>query len=113
MGQNTPRLAPKNRVGGPIKPRLGSFKTKYPVNRGAHLDTRQAQAVIPAKTNRRVHIPHDVETYQWRHLIENYFSKIKEFRGINTRYDKTDASYQASWNRASNHHRIALNVHRP
>ena len=35
------------------------------------LDTRQAQAVIPAKTNRRVHIPHDVETYQWRHLIEN------------------------------------------
>ena len=65
------------------------------------LDTRQAQAVIPAKTNRRVHIPHDVETYQWRHLIENYFSKIKEFRGINTRYDKTDPSYQASWNLAA------------
>ena len=65
------------------------------------LDTRQAQAVIPAKTNRRVHIPHDVETYQWRHLIENYFSKIKEFRGINTRYDKTDTSYQASWNLAA------------
>ena len=65
------------------------------------LDTRQAQAVIPAKTNRRVHIFHDVETYQWRHQIENYFSKIKEFRGINTRYDKTDASYQASWNLAA------------
>lgn len=65
------------------------------------LDTRKAQAVIPAKNNRRVHIPHDEETYKWRHLIENYFSKIKEFRGINTRYDKTDVSYQASGNMAA------------
>ena len=65
------------------------------------LDARDTQAVIPAKTNRRVHIPHDDETYKWRHLIENYFSIIKEFRGINTRYDKTDVSYQASWNLAA------------
>ena len=28
------------------------------------LDTRHAQAITPAKTNRRVHISHDVETYQ-------------------------------------------------
>ena len=35
--------------------------------------------------------------YKWRHLIENYFSKIKEFRGVNTRYDKTDTSYEATW----------------
>jgi transposase len=33
--------------------------------------------------------------YQWRHLIENFFAKIKEFRRIATRYDKTDASYSA------------------
>ena len=33
----------------------------------------------------------------WRHLIENCFSKIKEFRGIATRYDKTDTSYAANW----------------
>lgn len=65
------------------------------------LKTRQAQVIIPAKTNRRVHIPHDEEIYKRRHLIENYFSKIKEFRGINTRYDKTDTSYQASWNLAA------------
>ena len=65
------------------------------------LDNRHAQIVIPAKTNRLVHIPHDEEAYKWRHLIENYFSKIKEFRGINTRYDKTDVSYQASWELAA------------
>ncbi|HJN24915.1 MAG TPA: IS5/IS1182 family transposase, partial [Rhodospirillales bacterium] len=39
--------------------------------------------------------------YKWRHLVENYFSKIKEFRGINTRYDKTDTSYEATWDIAA------------
>lgn len=61
------------------------------------LDDREAEAVIPAKRNRVTPIPHDAEVYEWRHLIENYFSKIKEFRGVHTRYDKTDSSYQATW----------------
>jgi len=67
----------------------------------ATLAERRAQAVIPAKRNRLVHIPHDKVVYRWRHLIENYFSKIKEFRGVNTRYDKTDSSYAATWNIAA------------
>lgn len=67
----------------------------------ATLAAQGATAVIPAKCNRLVHIPHDREAYKWRHLIENYFSKIKEFRGVNTRYDKTDVSYQANWNLAA------------
>ena len=65
------------------------------------LHERSAEAVIPAKCNRKIHIPHDEEAYKWRHLIENYFSKIKEFRGVNTRYDKTDSSYEATWNIAA------------
>jgi len=65
------------------------------------LKERGTAAVIPAKRNRKVHIPHDEEAYKWRHLIENYFSKIKEFRGVNTRYDKTDVSYEATWNIAA------------
>jgi len=65
------------------------------------LAERGAMAVIPSKRNRKVHIPHDEEAYKWRHLVENYFSKIKEFRGINTRYDKTDASYEATWDIAA------------
>lgn len=67
----------------------------------AELYARGAEAVIPAKRNRKVPIPHDEEIYKWRHLVENYFSKIKEFRGVNTRYDKTDTSYEASWNLAA------------
>jgi transposase len=32
----------------------------------------------------------------WRHLIENTFAKLKEFRAVATRYDKTDTSYTAT-----------------
>lgn len=65
------------------------------------LDTRGATVVIPPKTNRKVQRNYDKEVYKWRHLVENYFAKIKEFRGIATRYDKTDCSYSACWNLAA------------
>ena len=52
-------------------------------------------AVIPPKANRAADIPCDFEMYKWRHLVENFFCKIKEFRRIATRYDKTDESFSA------------------
>ena len=55
-----------------------------------------AMAVIPARRNRAQSRDHDREMYKWRHQIENFFSKIKEFRAIATRYDKTDASFAAA-----------------
>ncbi len=39
----------------------------------------------------------DTHMYKWRHLIENDFAKIKEFRGMATRYDKADTSHAANW----------------
>jgi len=62
------------------------------------LDERGATAVIPPKSNRIVQREYDEEAYCWRHLVENHFAKIKEFREIATRYDKTDSSYTANWN---------------
>jgi transposase len=62
------------------------------------LATRGALAVIPPKTDRKVIIPCDFAMYRWRHLIENFFCDIKQFRRIATRYDKTDASYAAMIN---------------
>jgi len=62
----------------------------------ATLKNRGATAVIPAKADRKTPIPHDAEMYKWRHLIENFFQRIKEFRRIATRYDKTDTSYAAA-----------------
>lgn len=51
--------------------------------------------VIPPKSNRRFPASFDKETYKWRHLIENYFGKLKENRGIAMRSCKTDASFTA------------------
>ena len=62
------------------------------------MDERGASAVIPPKANRKQQFDYDKEMYKWRHLVENYFAKIKEFRGIATRYDKTDKSYAANLN---------------
>ena len=64
----------------------------------ALLDTlakRGAEAVIPPKTNRTVQRTFDRDTYRERHRIENFFGKIKEFRAIATRYDKTASSFAA------------------
>ena len=33
--------------------------------------------------------------YKWRRLIENFYGKLKEFRRIPLRADKTDASFSA------------------
>lgn len=61
----------------------------------AELDERGALAVIPPNASRAGKIPYDQEMYKWRHLVENFFQRIKEFRRIATRYDKTDTSFEA------------------
>ena len=35
----------------------------------------------------------DEEIYKWRHLIKNFFGKIKKFKRIAMRADKTDQSF--------------------
>jgi hypothetical protein len=47
---------------------------------------------------RRAPLEIDDEMYKWRHLIENYVQKFKEFKGIAMRSDKTDTSYSAMIN---------------
>ncbi len=53
-------------------------------------------AVIPPKANRREPREFDRETYKARHLIENFFAKLKQFRAIATRYDKTARNFLAA-----------------
>ena len=62
----------------------------------ARLSERGAVAVIPSTTARTTPISYDTEMYKWRHLIENCFQRLKEFRRIATRYDKTDTSFAAA-----------------
>ena len=45
-------------------------------------------AVIPPRANRRSPREFDRDLYKARHLIENFFAKLKQYRAIATRYDK-------------------------
>jgi transposase len=52
--------------------------------------------VIPPKSNRKIKRAFDKEMYKARHLIENFFCKLKQFRAIATRYDKTARNFLAA-----------------
>jgi transposase len=61
----------------------------------ADLDARGAKAVISQHSRRIKPLTIDAEMYKWRHLIENFFCKLKEFKRIAMRSDKTDQSFAA------------------
>jgi transposase len=50
-------------------------------------------AVIPPKASRLLPRDYDRHLYKARHLIENFFAKLKQFRAIATRYDKTARNF--------------------
>ena len=52
--------------------------------------------VIPPKRNRKTRRDYDKDLYKKRHLIENFFCKLKQFRAIATRYDKTARNFLAA-----------------
>jgi transposase len=52
--------------------------------------------VIPLKSNRKVQRTFDREMYKARHLMENFFCKLKQYRAIATRYDKTARNFLAA-----------------
>ena len=54
------------------------------------------QFVIPPKSNRKVQRTFDREMYKARHLMENFFCKLKQYRAIATRYDKTARNFLAA-----------------
>jgi transposase len=50
-------------------------------------------AVIPSKCNRITPRDYDKDLYKARHLIENFFAKLKQYRAIATRYDKRAVNF--------------------
>lgn len=48
----------------------------------------KGQVVMPAKSNSIDQRDYDQDLYKARHLIENFFAKLKQYRRIATRYDK-------------------------
>ncbi|WP_291846396.1 IS5 family transposase [Bradyrhizobium sp.] len=54
-----------------------------------------ALAVIPNNPSRALKYPLDKHLYAQRHLVECCFSKLKQFRRVATRFEKTARNYRA------------------
>ena len=57
------------------------------------LTERGIEVVIPPKKNRKELRDYDQVLYKARHLIENFFAKLKQYRAIATRYDKRSVNF--------------------
>ena len=59
------------------------------------LRASKTKAVVPPKRNRLAPRPYDKALYKERNLIERFFNKLKQFRGVATRYDKLARNFLA------------------
>ncbi len=62
---------------------------------------RGAWANIPARSNRKETFAFSKWLYRQRNLVERFFNKLKQFRGIATRYDKNPENFLAALKLAS------------
>ena len=61
----------------------------------AEPNQRGAKIPISQKVNRTAPLGIDREVYKWRHRIENFLCKLKEFKRVAMRSCKTDTSFAA------------------
>jgi transposase len=59
------------------------------------IEERGAEAVIPSLSNRKEQRDYDKVLYKERNLAERFWSKIKQFRRVATRYEKTARNFLA------------------
>ena len=60
------------------------------------LTERGTKPVIPNTSNRKQPFSFSKKTYRQRHLIENAFCRLKDFRRVFTRYDRLARNFLAS-----------------
>jgi transposase len=59
------------------------------------LEERGITPVIPPKANRKELRKTDFALYRERNLVERFFNKLKQYRGIATRFDKLATTFLA------------------
>jgi transposase len=62
---------------------------------------KKAWANIPPKSNRKKSFAFSQFLYRYRNMVERFFNKLKQFRGIATRYDKKPENFLAAVKLAS------------
>ena len=60
------------------------------------LHEKGIEPCIPPKKNRKTQHHYNKELYKKRHIIENSFSKLKDWRRIATRYDRCAHTFRAA-----------------
>ncbi|WP_165177722.1 transposase, partial [Desulfovibrio sp. ZJ369] len=60
------------------------------------VEANGSTAVIPPRKNREKQRDYDNYVYKLRHLVENAFQVLKQWRGVATRYAKNTASFLAA-----------------
>ena len=64
----------------------------------ARINATGAQAVIPPRSNRTEQRAYDRHLYKDRNLVERFFSRLKQFRRIATRYEKLARNFTSMLN---------------
>lgn len=64
----------------------------------ARINATGAQAVIPPRSNRTEQRAYDRHLYEDRNLVERFFSRLKQFRRIATRYEKLARNFTSMLN---------------
>ena len=59
------------------------------------IEARGAEAVIPSLASRKERRAYDRERYKDRNLAERFWHKLKQYRRVATRYEKTDQNFLA------------------
>lgn len=67
----------------------------------AHADERDVWACIPPTARRKGSFAFSRWVYRQRNLVERFFNRLKDFRGIATRYDRRPGNFLAAFKLAS------------
>ncbi len=81
-----------------LEPGKGLADTAYDSDATrAYCAEKGTEAVIPSHPNRVEPVAMDEETYRDRNKVERFFGRLKQYRRLATRYDKTAVSFLAFW----------------
>jgi len=59
------------------------------------MNKRKAKIIISQRPQRKQPLEIDKEIYKWRHLIENFFCKLQEYKAVAMRCEKTDRNFSS------------------
>lgn len=63
----------------------------------AYCTDHAIEVIIPSRANRLEPVPLDKQGYKERNQVERFFNRIKQYRRLATRYDKTSAAFLSFW----------------